>query len=89
LEAESCFNFVISNKLIGGVDDEGRGELIGEDGAPPLLLAIGCGESGVDLRIGAGAGLGITTGGARKGDGGMPTGILPGDGSGELSDFND
>lgn len=88
LEAVSCFNFVISNKLNGGVGGEGRGELIGEDGAPPLLLrAVGCGDSGIDLRIGAG--LGFATGGARKGDGGIPTGILPGDGSGELSDFND
>jgi hypothetical protein len=63
------------------------GELVGVEGTPLLLLAvIGDRESGIVFRTGDIAGL---IGGERRGDGGMPTGALPGDGSGELRDFND
>ena len=73
---------------IGLKGDDGSGELVGVDGTPLLLVAaIGDrDESGIVFRTGDVADL---IGCERRGDGGMPTGALPGDGSGELRDFND
>ena len=73
---------------IGLDGDESMEELVGVDGTPLLLLAVigDRDDSGIVFRTGDVADL---IGGERRGDGGMPPGALPGDGSGELRDFND
>mmetsp|Transcript_10072 Transcript_10072/g.21809 ORF Transcript_10072/g.21809 Transcript_10072/m.21809 type:complete len:222 (-) Transcript_10072:1827-2492(-) len=88
-ESESCLNLVISNKLSRCGGDGGGGGLVGGavEGPPSLfffaIVRDANDKSGMD---GAGGGGDDDRG---TGDGGMLAGALPGDGNGELRDFND
>lgn len=82
-EFEPCFNFVISNKS-SRCDGGGYAVIEVVEGPPsPFFFFVV-----KDASNKSGGGLSDDRG-REPGEGGMPTGALPGDGNGEFRDFND